>query len=120
MFLRDVLAPPACSKPAAPVPATNKWCKNDLKGAITPCNYPIHLPDYPIRRCTLRPYYLDAIHYGGADLATRRRLGEFKGRQELYTRQTPEVLGELQTVATIESSESSNRLESPATAMRSP
>lgn len=40
-----------------------------------------------------------------------RAIGEYKGRQELYTRQTPEVLESLKEVAAIESTESSNRLE---------
>jgi Fic family protein len=40
-----------------------------------------------------------------------RALGEHQGRQELFVRQTPEVLTTLRNAAVIESSESSNRLE---------
>jgi Fic family protein len=38
-------------------------------------------------------------------------LGEFKGRQELFRHQTPQVLESLRQVAIIESTESSNRIE---------
>ena len=40
-----------------------------------------------------------------------QRLGEFKGRQDLFQRQTPQVLATLKQVAIIESTESSNRIE---------
>jgi Fic family protein len=39
------------------------------------------------------------------------KLGEYRGKQTLFERQKPEVLETLRTVAIIESSESSNRLE---------
>jgi len=39
------------------------------------------------------------------------KLGEFKGKQELYTKQTPQVLDTLKQVAIIQSTESSNRIE---------
>ena len=40
-----------------------------------------------------------------------QKLGEFKGRQDLYERQTPQFLETLKQVAIIESTESSNRIE---------
>jgi Fic family protein len=40
-----------------------------------------------------------------------RAVGEYRGKQELFRRQTPEVLASLRELAIIESSESSNRLE---------
>ena len=40
-----------------------------------------------------------------------RAVGEYRGKQELFRRQTPEVLDSLRELAVIESSESSNRLE---------
>jgi Fic family protein len=40
-----------------------------------------------------------------------RAVGEYRGKQELFRRQTPEVLDSLKQLAIIESSESSNRLE---------
>lgn len=40
-----------------------------------------------------------------------RGLGEFRGRQVLYARQSPEVLETLRRVAIIQSTESSNRIE---------
>jgi Fic family protein len=42
---------------------------------------------------------------------TMRLLGEYRGKQELYTRQTPQVLNTLRQVAIIQSVESSNRIE---------
>ena len=40
-----------------------------------------------------------------------RKLGEHKGRQELYKKQAPEMLENLRQVALIQSTESSNRIE---------
>ena len=54
---------------------------------------------------------LASLRFSPADTATLRQLGEYRGRQELFSRQRPEVLETLRTVATVESSESSNRLE---------
>ncbi len=47
-------------------------------------------------------------------LQTIRQLGEYKGRQQLYTEQAPQVLKALQHAAQIESTESSNRIEGVA------
>jgi len=44
-------------------------------------------------------------------LMSMRVLGEFRGRQNLYTEQFPEVLNTLRQVALIQSTESSNRIE---------
>lgn len=60
---------------------------------------------------SLGPEYLASIRYSGADAGTLRALGEAKGRQALYGRPSPEVLESLRTLATIESAESSNRIE---------
>ncbi len=40
-----------------------------------------------------------------------KAVGEYRGKQELFQRQTPEVMDSLRELAIIESSESSNRLE---------
>ena len=40
-----------------------------------------------------------------------QKLGECKGRQDLFQRQTPQVLETLKQTAIIESTESSNRIE---------
>lgn len=55
--------------------------------------------------------YLDKLKFDSEQIATLSSLGEFKGRQELYTRQSPEALETLRSLAIIESTESSNRLE---------
>jgi Fic family protein len=60
---------------------------------------------------SLKPKYLEKLSFTAEDASTLKRLGEFKGRQALFERQTPEILRSLQQLAVIESSESSNRLE---------
>lgn len=55
--------------------------------------------------------FLNNLSFSEAQLSTLRAIGECRGRQELYVKQTPETLESLKQVAVIESSESSNRLE---------
>src|SRR3972149_10696637 len=56
--------------------------------------------------------YLGRLLFTSQDAATLRALGEAKGQQALYARQSPEALESLRILATIESTESSNRIES--------
>lgn len=60
---------------------------------------------------SLSPDYLARLRFEANQVATLRALGEYRGKQELFYRQAPEVLKGLRQVAVIESSESSNRLE---------
>ncbi len=60
---------------------------------------------------SLTPRFLDRLSFTAEDASTLQRLGEAKGRQDLFGRQTPEVLESLRQVAIVESTESSNRLE---------
>ncbi|MFH1843325.1 MAG: Fic family protein [bacterium] len=60
---------------------------------------------------SLTPTFLNRLSFTSGDLGAIARIGEFRGRQDLYRRQTPETLKALQVFAIIESSESSNRLE---------
>ena len=60
---------------------------------------------------SLPPPFLAALTFTEDQLSTLRALGEHRGRQQLFTRQTPEVLESLRRVAVVESSESSNRIE---------
>lgn len=55
--------------------------------------------------------YLLETPISHALLMSMRALGEFRGRQTLYTEQFPEVLETLRQVAMIQSTESSNRIE---------
>ena len=55
--------------------------------------------------------YLDKIRFSTEHGSTLKALGEYRGKQDLFRRQTPEVLETLLQAAIIESSESSNRLE---------
>ena len=57
------------------------------------------------------PEILRRISFSAHDVATLRQLGEYRGKQELFARQRPEVLETLRTAAVVESTESSNRLE---------
>lgn len=60
---------------------------------------------------SLDPKYLDEISFSGTDLSSLKRLGEYRGRQELFSQRSPETLDLLKRVAMIESAESSNRIE---------
>jgi Fic family protein len=60
---------------------------------------------------SLKKAYLEALKFDSNQLATLRELGEYRGKQALYSKQSPEVLESLQDAARIESTESSNRLE---------
>ena len=55
--------------------------------------------------------HLSNLTYTAEQVSVLRNLGECRGRQTLFERQRPEVLQALRTVATIESTDSSNRLE---------
>lgn len=60
---------------------------------------------------SLTPEYLDKLAFSAEQISILRSLGEYRGKQALFFKQSPEVLKSLQLVAKIESSESSNRLE---------
>jgi Fic family protein len=60
---------------------------------------------------SLTPEFLARLRFNAGHAATLRAIGEYRGKQELFYRQAPEVLKGLREVAIIESSESSNRLE---------
>ena len=60
---------------------------------------------------SLSEKYLQSLSFSADQLTILRKIGEYQGKQELYFRQSPEILKGLQQVAVIESSESSNRLE---------
>jgi len=55
--------------------------------------------------------FLDRLTLTPAHGSTLRALGEHRGEQELHSQQAPEALETLRTVAMVESTESSNRLE---------
>ena len=60
---------------------------------------------------SLDPSYLSQLKFSDGQLSTLKAIGEYRGKQELYVQQTPEVLKSLRQVALVESSESSNRIE---------
>ena len=55
--------------------------------------------------------FLNGLNLSPNQASSLKAIGEYKGRQDLYTRQTPEVLESLRQVAIVESIESSNRIE---------
>jgi Fic family protein len=55
--------------------------------------------------------FLAKLHIPHHLITVIRQLGEYKGKQELYKKQAPEMLENLRHVAIIQSTESSNRLE---------
>ena len=60
---------------------------------------------------SLKPEFLASLAFTPADVTTLRSLGEYLGKQKLYVRQRRETLDSLRTVAAIESTDASNRLE---------
>jgi len=60
---------------------------------------------------SLQPSYLTGLRFDTSELSTIRRIGEARGRQDLFVRQFPEQLDTLRTNAILESTESSNRIE---------
>ena len=60
---------------------------------------------------SLLPDFLAKLRFDAQQLATLRALGEYRGKQQLFVAQSPEVLSDLRQVAVVESTESSNRLE---------
>src|SRR5436309_301744 len=60
---------------------------------------------------SLTAAYLDRIRLTAEHASTLGALREFRGKQELYRKQAPDVLAGLLRRAIIESTESSNRLE---------
>jgi Fic family protein len=55
--------------------------------------------------------YLDKLVFTVQQATMLKAIGEYRGKQELYTQQTPQILDSLKIAAMIESVESSNRLE---------
>ncbi|MCK4505359.1 MAG: Fic family protein [Candidatus Aegiribacteria sp.] len=55
--------------------------------------------------------FTGSLSFSSEHLTTIKKLGEFKGKQELYSRQIPEVLERLRENAIIESVTASNRIE---------
>jgi Fic family protein len=60
---------------------------------------------------SLTPQFLDRLRLNAADGSSLASLGQARGKQELFRRQTPDLLATLREAAMIESAESSNRIE---------
>ena len=89
---------------------SHKWVISPEITHLDDYHYP-YSPHCPLPMRSLTADYLDRLRFTHSQLATLRALGEFQGKQQLYSVQLPEVLKGLQKAATIESTESSNRLE---------
>jgi len=57
------------------------------------------------------PDYLTKLSFAAAEVTNLTSLGEYKGKEALYSKQTPDTLEKLLESAIIESAESSNRIE---------
>jgi len=55
--------------------------------------------------------YIQDLKFPAETLSNLRAIGEYKGKEELYSKQSPDVLEKLLENAIIESAESSNRIE---------
>jgi len=60
---------------------------------------------------SLTPAFLDNLSFTARQASAIQAIGEFRGKQMLYTQQTPQILDDLRTAAMVESVISSNRLE---------
>ena len=60
---------------------------------------------------SLNPKFIDSLNFNSSHLADLRKLGEFRGKQDLFSKKSQEALKVLKQHAIIESVESSNRLE---------
>lgn len=64
-----------------------------------------------VRVSSFDPVFFNRLRFSAEHGATLRALGQFRGREDLFRRQAPDVLATLREAAVIESAESSNRLE---------
>jgi Fic family protein len=55
--------------------------------------------------------YVRALKFTSDNISTLKTIGEYKGKQDLFTHQTPEALETLRMAAVVKSTESSNRIE---------
>ena len=60
---------------------------------------------------SLSPAFLTSLTFSVEQASIMRTLGEYRGKQKLYEQQRPELLEALLTVAKIESTDASNKLE---------
>ena len=60
---------------------------------------------------SLNPKFIDSLNFTSSHLADLRKLGEYRGKQDLFSKKSKEALKILKQHAIIESVESSNRLE---------
>jgi len=60
---------------------------------------------------SLRPIFLDALSFSTEQASTLKAIGEYRGKQQYFSQQAPQILDTLRQVAIVESIECSNRLE---------
>lgn len=60
---------------------------------------------------SLNESFLAGLTFNATELATLRSIGEYRGKQALFFQQSPQILDTLRRVATMESTESSPRIE---------
>lgn len=60
---------------------------------------------------SFEPGFLTSLRFTTDQLSILKTIGEYRGKQQLYFEQTPQILDSLRQTSLIESSESSNRIE---------
>lgn len=55
--------------------------------------------------------YIAKLRFNAQQLATLRALGEYRGKQQFFVTQSPDLLSDFRQVAVVESTESSSRME---------
>ena len=82
-----------------------KWGNRPQIGVTEALNTPFKLAlphSFLFESCcmhSLSPEYLAQLRFGTQQLATLRALGEYRGKQQLFVAQSPEVLRDLRQVA---------------------
>ena len=82
---------------------------------MSACYYPYSRYCYPylkgVAMKSLTMEFLNSLNLKPEQGSALAKIGEYKGKQELFARQTPQTLETLRQTAIVESSECSNRLE---------
>lgn len=60
---------------------------------------------------SLKSIFVQSLRFDASQISILNRISEFRGKQDLYEKQTPEVLESMKRIAIVESNECSNRIE---------
>ena len=60
---------------------------------------------------SLQLYFIQSLRFNVNQISILNQISEYRGKQEFYEKQTPEVLESMRRIAIVESNECSNRIE---------